>query len=259
MKAAVMRSPTANQIQLTGLDLTERLDRIVRWQNTFSNETIQWLLLEVCARAGLFNVTITGGSQLTQSVPTFVIQANQKYRAALDSLCTTYGLDYFLDQTETLQIREISASDASIWSYQNEIEQVAFGADYNRANHVIASGKPPGGGSFNLTTSEAYDDTANEAMRVERLLHHTDLKNTTTAQTTIAANLVMYTEQRAQVDVQLIVPLNPALQLIDVVTVTDAAAPTGSGQSQVGRLIAHEAIFDATKAIYESHLALQGH
>lgn len=260
MKAAVMRSPTQHQIQLIGIDLTERMDRISRWQNIYSGQTIQWLLLEVCARAGIFAVSITGSSQLSQVVPTFVIQANQRYRAALDSLCTTYGLDYFLDQTETLQIREISASDASVWSYQNEIEQVSFGADYQRANHVIASGKPPSGGSpFALTTSEAYDDTASAALRVERIFQHTDFKSTTSTQAAIAAGLVLYTEQRAQIDVRLVVPLNPALQLVDVVTVTDAAAPTGSGQSQVGRMIEHQALYDAQKAEYESHLSLQGH
>jgi hypothetical protein len=147
-----------------------------------------------------------------------------------------------------------------VWSYQNEIEQVSFGADFNRANHVVASGKPPTGGSpYALTNAESYDNQANAAMRVERLLHHVDFKSTTSAQAGIAANLIMYTEQRAQTDVRLVVPLNPALQLVDVITVTDAAAPTGSGQSTVGRIIQHEAIFDATKAAYESHLSLQGH
>ncbi len=260
MKMAMVRSPTENLIQLSGLDLSERLDRTVRWQNTFSGQTIQWLLLEVCARAGLFNLNISGGSQLSQVVPSFVIQANTKYRKALDALCTTYGLDYFLDQNETLQIREVQSGDAPVWSYQNEIEQVAFGQDYDRANHVIASGKPPSGGpTFALTTAEAFDDPAAAQMRVERLLHHTDLKTTTPSEAQIAANLVMYAEQRAQVQTRLVVPLNPALQLLDVITVSDAPAPIGSGQSSIGRLVEHQATYNAQKAEYESKLGLQGH
>jgi len=258
MRAAVMRSPTQHQIMLIGLDLSERLDRLARWQNTFTNQTLQYLLAEVAARAGIFSVHITGGSQLSQNVPAFVIQAGQKYREALDSLCTTYGLDYFLDQTETLQIREILASDTSVWTYQDEIEQVAFGADFERANHVIVNGKPSGG-AFGIVSAEAYDDSAMAALREERIMHHTDLKITGNAQAGVAANLIQYAEQRAQVDTRLVVPLNPALQLTDVITVTDAAAPTGSGQSAVGRIVGHEAIYDATKAEYESHLSLQGH
>ena len=255
----IERSPQQNQIRIVGIDFSGRLDRLARWQNAFQAQTINWLLLEVCARAGLFNVSITAGSQLSQVVPTFVIQAGQKYRKALDSLCATYGLDYFLDQTETLQIREISASDASIWSYQPEAEIISFGGDFQRANHIIASGKPPGTTSFSLTTSEAYDDTHNQATRIENILHHVDQKLTTTTQTTSAANLIIYAQQRSQVAHTVTVPLNPALQLLDVVTITDAAAPTGSGQSSVSRIIGHQAIYNAQKAEYESHLSLQGH
>lgn len=258
MKVAMMRSPTENMIQIIGLDLTERLDRPARWQNTFSGQTLQYMLAEVCARAGLFNVNISGGAQLTQIVPTFVIQAGQTYRKALDSLCSTYGLDYYLDQTETLQIREILASDTSVWSYQNEIEMISFGQDYQRANHIIVNGKPSGG-PFGLTSAEVYDDQAMAALREERIMHHTDLKITTTVQAGTAANLVMYTEQRAQVDTRLVVPLHPGLQLADVITVTDASAPTGTGQSAVGRIIEHQAIYNAQRAEYESHLSLQGH
>jgi hypothetical protein len=258
MKVALLRSPTQNAIQLTGLDLTERLDRRIRWQTVLSGQTLSSCLAEVAARAGLFSITITGGAQLGEQIITFVLQANQTYRHALDALCTTYGLDYFMDQNETFQIREIMPTNPSVWSYQNEIEQVAFGQDYQRANHVVVNGKPPGGGPFSLTSSEAYDTTANAATRVERLLHHTDLKMFTTGQTTLAASLVLYAEQRAQTDTRLIVPLNPALQLLDVLTVTDAPAPTGTGQSVTGRLIEHQAIFNAQNAEYESHLSLQG-
>ncbi len=260
MKVAMQRSPTENQIQITGLDLTERLDRKIRWQNILLNQTLQYLLYEVCERAGIFALNITAGTQLTETIPTFVMQANQSYRHALDALCTVYGLEYFLDQTETLQIRELATSDPSVWSYQNEVAQVSFAQDYNRANHVVANGKPPSGGSsYALTSAEAYDNTANAAMRVERLLYHTDMKSTTSAQALIAANLVLYEEQRRQVETLLVVPLNPALQLLDVVMVTDAAAPTGTGQSTVGRIIEHQGIYNAQKAEYESHLSLQGH
>ena len=257
-KIEMLRTPQENFIQVTGLDLTERLDRHVRWQVLFTNQTIQYLLLEVCARAGLFSPTISGGNQLMQVVPTFVMQANGTYRHALDALCLTYGLEYFIDESETLHIREILDSDTSVWTYQPEIEQVSFGADFARANHVIANGKPPSGGnSFALTSAEAYDTQANANTRVERLLHHTDFKSTTSVQAQIAAGLVLYEEQRRQADTRLIVPLHPGLQLTDVVTVNDAAAPTGTGQSAVGRIIEHEALYDAEKAEYESHLILE--
>ena len=259
MKIAILRTPTEHTIQISGQDLSERLDRKIRWQNVFLNQTLLYLLEEVCARASIFATSINAGTQLTETVPFFALQANQSYRHALDALCATYGLDYFLDQDEVLHIDEIALSDPAVWSYQNEIEQVAFGQDYQRANHVIANGKPPtGGNSYALTSAEQYDNTANAAMRVERILYHTDFKATTGAQASVAASLVLYAEQRAQTDTRLVVPLNPALQLLDVLTVTDASAPTGSGQSTVGHLIEQRAIYNAQRAEYESHLNLQG-
>ncbi len=254
----IERAPNQNQLRLVGLDLSSRLDRVTRWQNTFSNQTIAWLVLEVCARAGLFNVALSGGSQLTQVVPTFVIQADQKYRQALNSLCNTYGLAYFLDQTETLQVRELQSSDSSVWTYQPEIETLSFSAAFQRANHIIVSGKPPGGGGYNLTTSEAYDDTHNQVTRIERMLHHVDQKLTTTVQTSSAANLILYAQQRGQVAHTIVVPLNPALQLLDVITVTDSGSPIGSGQSYICRISGHTASYDPQQAEYASHFSLEG-
>jgi hypothetical protein len=109
-----------------------------------------------------------------------------------------------------------------------------------------------------LTTAEAYDDTAQAATRVERVLHHVDQKLTTTTQCQSAANLLLYTEQRGQIEHTIVVPLNPALQLLDVITVTDAAAPTGSGQSAQARIISHQALYNAQHAEYESHISLEG-
>lgn len=254
----VERSPGQNQIHLTGLDLSARLDHVARWQNTFSGQTIQWLLLEVCARAGLFHVAIQGGNQLLQVVAQFVLQAGQRYRHALDSLCQTYGLDYFLDQAETLQVREIMASDGSVWNYQPEVEHISFGGRFQRANHVVVSGKPPGTTSYSLTTSERYDDVHNQATRLDTVLHHVDQKLTTTAQTSATAALILYEQQRSQVAHAITVPLNPALQLLDVMTLSDWTAPAGSGLSSQCRIIQHQAIYDAQSAVYESRFSLQG-
>ncbi len=95
-----VRSPQENQLLLVGLDLSRNLDLVARYQNSYTNATLSYLVLEVCARAGLFSVVLPSTSQISQAVPTFVIQAGQTYRQALNTLCTTYDLAYFLDQNE---------------------------------------------------------------------------------------------------------------------------------------------------------------
>lgn len=110
---------------------------------------------------------------MSQIVPAFVVQAGVSYRHALQELCDTYGLFYFLDRNEVLQFHELSSSDPSVWSYQPEIELVSFGSSDVRANHVIVSGKPPTTGLAGaLTTAEAYDDTNLHLVGVERILPH---------------------------------------------------------------------------------------
>jgi hypothetical protein len=196
---------------------------------------------------------------MSQIIPAFVLHAGQTYRQALDELCAAYGLVYFLDQNEILQVRELSGSDPSVWTYQPEIELVSFGNVDPRANHIIVSGKPPSGGLAGaLTTSEAYDDANVHLVGMERLLHHTDLKLTSVSQCAQKATFLLAQEARSQVAHTVSVPLNPALQLLDVVTLTDSTAPSGSGQSSVCRIVRILAHFDAQHGIYDVQLELEG-
>ena len=254
-----VRSPQENHLLLVGLDLTRNLDLVSRYQNTYINMTLGYLVTEVCARAGLFSIVLPATSQISQVVPSFVLQAGQTYRHALEELCDTYGLVYFLDQSETLQFRELSSGDASVWSYQPEIELVSFGSSDARANHIIVSGKPPVTGNAGaLTTAEAYDDAHLHLVGVERLLHHVDPKLTSTTQCAQKASFLLTQETRSQIAHTVAVPLNPALQLFDGLTLIDSAAPTGSGNSSTCRVVQLVAHFDAQHGLYDLQLLLEG-
>jgi hypothetical protein len=255
----MVRSPQENQILLVGLDITRNLDLISRYQNTYTNQMVGYLVAEVCARAGLFSPSLPSTTQMGQIVPTFVLQAGQSYRHALDELCNTYSLSYFLDQNETLQFRELSSSDPSVWTYQPEIELVSFGSNDQRANHIIVSGKPPTGGQTGaLTTAEAYDDANLHLVGVERLLHHVDQKLTSTAECGEKAAFLLQQEERAQTIHTVTIPLNPALQLLDGITLIDSAAPIGSGQQSTCRITHVLAHYEAQKGIDDLQLTLEG-
>ncbi len=255
----VVRSPQENHLLLVGLDLTRNLDLVSRYQITYLNQTLGYLVSEMCARGGLFSTSLPATTQMSQVIASFVLQAGQTYRHALDELCTTYGLVYFLDQSEVMQFRELASSDPSVWSYQPEVELVSFGTDDQRANHIIVSGKPPTSGVAGaLTTAEAYDDANLHLVGVERLLHHVDPKLTSTTQCAQKASFLLLQEQRVQAIYTVTVPLNPALQLFDGITITDGAAPTGSGRSATCRLAHLLAHFDAQHAIDELQLVLEG-
>ena len=254
-----VRAPEACYLRLIAFDLSRNLDLVARYQQNYSGQTLGYLIAEVAARAGLFSPVLPATSQISQIVPSFVLQANQTYRHALDELCSTYGLVYFLDQDEILQVRELASSDPSVWSYQPEIETVDFGGTDQRANHVIVSGKPPAGSlAIALTMAEAFDDAHIRLVGLERLLHHIDPKLSTTAQCAQKAAFLLAQEQRAQVAHSATVPLNPALQLFDALTLTDSAAPLGSGQSSLCRVLKLQARYDARRGLNELQLELEG-
>src|SRR5215472_10693770 len=253
------RTPEENRLKLDCYDLSRQLDTVARYQNTYTNQTIGYLITEVCARCGLFSPTLPVTSQMSQTVPVFVLHAGRTYRSALDELCSIYDLAYFLDQTETMIFKERAAGESSVWTYQPEIELVSFVSNDFRANHVIVSGKPPTGGQVGaLTEAETYDDAHLQLVGQVRLRHHIDYKLTTAGQCASKAAFLLLEEQRASVQHIVTVPVNPALQLLDVVTLTDSAAPTGSGQSGNARILTSQVVYDVEPAIHEQHLALEG-
>jgi hypothetical protein len=82
-------------------------------------------------------------------------------------------------------------------------------------------------------------------------------KLTTTAQCVAKANALLLQEQRIQTAHMIVVPANPALQMYDGVTVTDYNAPNGSGQTANCRIIESTVMFEAEKAMFEHHIALE--
>lgn len=253
----VQRSPQLHQLRLLCQDATSQLDLINRFQMTYVLQQLGWLLHEICARSGLFSISLPSGSQITQSVPYFVLQAGQPFRSALAELCSIYDLHFFLDQNETLQFRELSSSDPSTWSYQPELELITFGNREQPGNHVIVTGKPPVS-SATLTTAEVYDDSNMQWLGQERLVQHVDQKLLTTAQCASKASFLLTQAQRAQRQHQIHVPLNPAHQLLDVISVADYSVPIGSGQSSSGRIVESTVIYNAQQAEYTSILQLEG-
>ncbi|MBX5459428.1 MAG: hypothetical protein IRZ31_21265 [Thermogemmatispora sp.] len=254
-----LRSPQENCLLLVASDRTRQLDLLARYQNSYSGQTLAFLISEVCARAGLFNIALPTTNQMSQTIPSFVIQAGQPYRAALDELCNTYGLVYFLDQDEVLRFRELSSSETPAWSYQPEIELLSIGSSDERANHIIVSGRPPASGSPQaLTTAETYDDLHLQQVGCERLRFHIDHKLTTTSQCAQKAAFLLAQEQRVASRHRITVPLNPALQLFDAVALSDSLAPTGSGQSLTCRICGLTVHYAAQQSLAEMQLELEG-
>ena len=253
------RSPELNQIHIEAEDLSTRLDEINRYQVSYINQPLSWMISEICARAGLFFLALPTTTQMSTSITNFILHAGQKYRQALDELCRVGWLEYFLDQNETLQFRELSTNDAAAWSYAPEIATLALGSADQRANHVIVIGKPPSNGFFgSITNGEAYDITHMHATGIERLLIDTDPKLTTSSLCVSKAGFLLQQEQRDQIAHSVTVPANPALQLLDAITLTDQPPALGTGKSATARIYSSEIHFQPAQGQYDMKLSMEG-
>ncbi|GCE28807.1 hypothetical protein KDA_42910 [Dictyobacter alpinus] len=254
------RTAGTSRLRLLCRDLTRQLDLINRFQLTYVGQTLGWLLSEVCARAGLFAPVLPGASsQISQSVPFFVLPAGSSYRTALNELCQLYELQYFLDQDEVLQFCDLSSTSAASWSYRSELELLTFGQHEQMSNHIIVTGKPPVSATATaLTTAEVYDDVQMQWSGQERVMQHVDQKLLTAAQCASKAAFLLARQQRAQSQHQIRVPQNPQHQLLDVLTIADQPIPTGTGQSSTVRIMRNRVVYDAPHAEFSASLELQG-
>ena len=253
------RSPGLHQILIEAEDLSTRLDEVNRYQVSYINQPLSWMISEICARSGIFSLTLPATSQMSMSITNFILHAGQTYRQALEELCRVGWLEYFLDQNETLQFRELSSSDTAIWSCAPEIATLTLGSTDTRANHVIVIGKPPNGGFLgSITNGEAYDTVHMHTTGVERLLIDTDPKLITASLCVSKAAFLLQQEQRDQVAHSITVPANPALQLLDVITLTDQPATVGTGQSATARIYRNDVHFQPAQGQFNMKLLLEG-
>jgi hypothetical protein len=253
------RAPGRNQLVIVAEDLTRLLDQANRYQATYINQSLSWMITEICARAGLFNLSLPTTAQMSTNIVTFVLHAGQLYRQALDELCRVGWLEYFLDQNETLQFRELASTDSSVWNYTPEIETLTIGSDDIRANHVIVTGKPPASSYIGaITNGEAYDDTHMHVTGLERIITASDPKLVTASMCASKAAFVLAQEQRDQIAHTIMVPNNPALQLLDPIQLNDQAAPLGTGLSTIARIYKDEVHYQPEKGVYDMTLYLEG-
>jgi predicted nuclease of predicted toxin-antitoxin system len=252
------RVPGESRIQLIAEDCSSLLDLENRYQLNYNNPVVRTLVRHVCTLAGILQIEIPPVAQLESSILTFVLHAGQRYRQALDELCQIGWVEYFLDENEVLQIRELSSDDPIIWQYAPEIETLIVGSDATRANHIIVSGKPPAGPLVppgSVTNAEIFDDTHIHVTGLERISMYTDVKLFSSQLCNRKADFLLQQEQRHQFSYSIVVPVNPALQLLDVIAVSDQSGVAGStGLSFNARIYRQEVTYLAEAAVYEQTL-----
>ncbi|MFI5269860.1 MAG: hypothetical protein ACHQ7M_20980 [Chloroflexota bacterium] len=240
------RAPGENELLIVALDQSRWLEVEAPLLLTYKNRAVLWLAMEIAARAGVFQLFWPGTPSMGEVVASFAIQAGQTWRQALHRLVDVYGLEYVVRADGSLVLHDPSESIVSVWTWQNEIESAQLGQADLEANHirVFAQGDQ----------SEAWDYAAAEASSLERYRHIVDRAIGSNAQAAVRAANELLLEQRKASGGEIHVPINPGLELLDVVTVVDSAINV----NQAYRCQAIAAEMDVLHATFDMTLQLTG-
>ncbi|HZT97363.1 MAG TPA: hypothetical protein VFB34_11080 [Chloroflexota bacterium] len=199
------------------------LDRAVHVEKVHAGATLLYLVNEIATAAGINQASSPGTSQFSQTVDTFAQTYGATWTQHLNRLAQLYGFEWFVDETDTLQLREPQAGDSSSFTYgpagalphalETDIHQV------RRPNHVRVTGIPATGKPtpFAIAQDSANGQAAGEVHVVtvaDRLLPNA-------AACSIRAQLELRKAQRAATTGTATLPLNPIHQPMDVITIDD--------------------------------------
>lgn len=244
------RGPGENELVVYARDAWLWLDREATQQWAYTNRTLGWLLAEVSVKAGLGLPSVGATAQFSQVVPSFVVLEGETWGLALHRLLGLYGCVGRVSATGQLVVLELQPGDASVWAYQHEIERAQWAYEISPANHARVFGKPG--------LADAWDWNSVQETGLELLAHTVDRMLASNAQCGIAAGLAINRAGRKTLSGGVVVPVNPGLEVFDVVTIKDSAGPGGLPGGQGYRIWGQTVAFHAEKGEFAQAVEVGG-
>jgi len=225
--------------------LTQVCNRFI----ALSGKTITQLIQYVCAQAGVTVGSIGTTPQFSQVIPCFVITPGETWDTALNRLANVYAFSYRTEGS-TVIFSERQAADSSVWSYSTETLGINWSRSADQSSVIRVIGAPTGN---TVAFAEAIDTAQLTATGRERYRHIVERLLTTSAQCQIKAGLAMHEEQTRATTGSLSVALNPGLELLDVLSLTDARVGLTNQVARIEELHWH---IDMNNGAYYQQLAL---
>jgi hypothetical protein len=173
-------------------------------------------------------------AQFSQTIGCFLVNPGETWLSALNRLANVFGFGFCANGGSSVFLFDPQISDPVTWSYGTEILAASRGQEADAANVVRVTG------ASSATTpvwAEVTDAADILARGTERYRNVVDRVLTTSAQCAIRAAQELRAEQRTRVHAQLLVALNPAHQLADVVTATDAGCGMSGTAYRISEMV----------------------
>jgi hypothetical protein len=209
---------------------------------------------DVAVAAGIGMPVAPATAQFSQIVDFFAQPVGSPHLDNLERLRSLYGFEWFVDESDTLQLREPAASDQAVFSY-GEGQQAQLHTHRihrrRRPNHVRVTGQAVAGMPAPLAEASDFVDVQNSGG--VQYAHVTDRLLTTAGQCQIRADLEMRRAQRAAVSGEARFPLNPGHQVMDVIS-----AAVESGEMTTTRIRDLTWVADMVTGEFEQRAVLEG-
>lgn len=209
----------SQELHLTARDCLKLAAYPALDQTIYENETTPTIAADLLTRSGLTLDPTPGTPQFSATIPCFIKTPGQTHLETLKRLADTYGFEFFATGGASVILIEPQVPDQSSWTYDQPGLSAAHGQTSNRPNVVRVLGAQQATQSI---WSEAVDTANIEQTGQARLMILVDHLIDTSAKAQTKAALQLRIQQREATHGRIIVPLNPAHQLGDVVTLTDA-------------------------------------
>jgi hypothetical protein len=174
---------------------------------------------DVAVAAGLGMPSAPATEQFSQVVDFFAQPVGFPHMVDLERLRSLYGFEWFVDESDTMQLREPTASDQAVFSY-GDGQQAQMHThrihQCRRPNHVRVTGQAVAGMPAPLAEASDFADVQNSGG--VHYAHVTDRLLTTAGQCQIRADLEMRKAQRAAIAGDARFPVNPGHQVMDVIS-----------------------------------------
>lgn len=246
-------SPRQNTVTINARSHPKLLDYPSARFVAYSNQSLAAIITDICQRSGATLAALPGTSQFSQTLSCFMIPPGETWLSALKRLSGIYGFSFFGTAAPSIKVVEPQPGDASVWSYGSEILAASYGLASDQANVIRVSGSSSPGAVTPF--AEAIDTTNLTTIGRERYRNVVDRNLDTAAKCQIRATFTLQEEQRHAVHGQLVCALNPQHELLDVISITDAAI----GASNLAlRIESISWVADFETGVYEQQLHLSG-
>jgi hypothetical protein len=220
---------------------------------TFASKTVAQIAVQICATAGVPLGSLPGTSQFSQVVACFTITQGETYDNALKRLSNVYDFDFYETGSPSVFIKivERAQGDGASWSYGQETLAASIQTDSDQANIIRVVGATTG--TTNVF-AEVTDQPNIAATGAHRLRHIVDRLLDTAAKCRLKAQLALRDEQTSATTAQLTVTVNPQLEVMDVISHTDARIGTAAASLRIHDI--HTQI-DFHQGLWAQHLTCQ--